>query len=440
MQTYSTNEVSITRADPSRTRKSVLVMMLSLEDRARREDPKDGLVAHLFSRLAAILALEQAEQLAKRHRLAPTDAVEVEENALKRAAAQESRRLVWNRDRRLYELRHPPAAAATAATTTTAAAAASPSKRRQQALPLVGPDGIPLSPVRTSPFRTSSPGNLQITVSIPSSDSNPRRRPPAIVVTAPAAFNATDAAAADSALTPRTSTLPLTDTDAPLASLDFGSMALTLSPAMIFAAMPSLYAIDSLVAAILAVAVSDEATNAILAQMQPPPPPPPLQPSLDHRASTRRSFFKPHKRFTGKLITTIAEREDAAEESTLMSRIRTRQRSSAGAAADPGAGPETRRNKLGFLSWGRPKPDSDNKASRRKKKQIIVVEEFDLEHYGRYGPGSSREGEKLPGLMRVLLRFLFWSLNLAVHILTVLVKLIAWFLVNATRCLTSDRF
>lgn len=46
-------------------------MMLSLEQRSRRDHPHDGLVALLFSRLAAMLAIEQAEEIGKEHHLSP---------------------------------------------------------------------------------------------------------------------------------------------------------------------------------------------------------------------------------------------------------------------------------------------------------------------------------------------------------------------------------
>ena len=392
-KTFSTNEISLTRADPSKPHRSVPVMTLSLEDRTRRELPNDGLVTMFLSRLAAMLAIDQARSLVRRHRLAPTDAVEVEENALKRAASQETCRLHWNQEKRLYELHH------SALSQTTPPA-------------LVGTNGIP-----RSPMQSNAPGCLHITVSTASSD-KASHQPPTILVTTPAPSIAVEAATA--VATPRTSTLPVTDSDGPLASLDFRTMTLSISPALIILLMPSLYAIDSLVAAILAVAVSDEMTNLILAEMV-------LQATTTagNRLTFRSSMGSSvSKRFTGKLFATLAEREDAEEESKLMSQIRASPRSR------PLSADDSAKSKKSFWPW---------RGSKSKNKQI-VVEEFDLEKYGRYGRSSSREGEKLPGVTRTLLRLIFWTLELVVQGLTLVVKIIAWLLVNVTRAVTSEKF
>lgn len=346
-----------------------------------------------LSRLAAMLAIEQAQGLVRRHRLASTDAVEVGENALKRAASQETCQLQWNQERQLYELRHP------ALSQTTPPA-------------LVGTNGIPLSPMQSR-----APGSLHVTVSTASSV-KALHQPPTILVTTPAPSIAVEAATA--VATPRTSTLPVADSNEPLASLDFRTMTLSISPALIIPLMPSLYAIDSLVAAILAVAVSDEITNPILAEMV-------LQ--ATNTASNRSTFrsstgSSASKRFTGKLFATLAEREDAEEESKLMSQIR------ASAKPRSTSTDESAKSKKRFWPWH----------GAKSKNKRIVIEEFDLEKYGRYGRGSSREGEKLPGVTRTLLRVIFWTLELAVHGLTLVVRIIAWLLVNVTRAVTSDKF
>ena len=365
-------------------------MTLSLEDRSRRDHPHDGLVAVLFSRLAAMMAIDQANEVSKNHNLSGSEAREVERNALHKAAAQETCRLSWNRHLRLYELRHPCL-----------------SKRQPQ--PLVGAAGIPLSPVQTH-----SSGILYITVSTSSGDASPHQ-PPTIIVTGPISSTAMEAA------NPRTSTLPAPDSDEPLASLDFATGTLSISPAAVIATIPSLYAVDSLVAAILAVAVSDESTNPILADMD-----------LGSPKSIISSVKSVPQQapFRGKLITTLAEREDYAESMELASQIET-------AAKAEGT------KKKGFRFWGSKtpqevKPDSKSKSKSKNKK--IVVEEFDLEKYGRYGRTSSREGEKLPGVVRVVLKGLFFGLDLIVRALTLLVKMLAWVLVSATRCVTSEKF
>ncbi|KAI9043671.1 uncharacterized protein KD926_003021 [Aspergillus affinis] len=410
MQTYSTDELSITRTNPSNANSSVPIMMLKLEDRGRRQPPNDGLVSRLFSRLAAMLAIEQAQELTRQHRLGPVEAAEVEGDALERAAAQESCRLTWNHTQQLYELHHP-------------------SLAKSQPPALVGAVGIPLSP---APSKYS--GTLHISISTPSRDSKHpnNQQPPTIIVTTPLPANAVESA--NVAATPRTSTLPLTESDDPLASLDLGTMTLSISAAIV-TIIPSLYAIDSLMSAMLAVAVSDESTNPILADM----------PLYDPHAQSQTSSFFHDARFTGKLVATLAERDDTEQSNQLMARIRSAS-SSARTKRDPRTWlrwwnrsttePETGEDQSQSIAAPKTKTKSKPKKSKNQK---IVVEEFDLERYGRYGHSSSREGQKLPGATRGVLRVLFWGLNLVVHVLTIVVKVMAWMLVNVTRCVTSQK-
>lgn len=369
-------------------------MTLNLEERSRRDHPNDGLVALLFSRLAAMLAIEQAEDISKEHQLSSSEAADVENRALRRAAEQESCRLSWNRNLRLYELRHP-------------------SLSKKQAPPLVGAAGIPLSPVRSQ-----SSGILYITVSEPSTDACPRQ-PPTIVVTGPVSSTAMEAA--QQAATVRTSTLPVTDAEEPLATLDFATRTLSISPAAVIATIPSLYAVDSLIAAILAVAVSDEATNPILADMELGSPQ-----AMKPSAASDHPYSRPYR---GPLITTFAEREDHAESMQLASQIE-----NANAQAE-----SVSKRRTSFKFWNRNRSATQD-GRRKMKKQQIVVEEFDLEKYGRYGRSSSREGEKLPGVIRGILRVLFFGLDMIVKGLTLIVKILAWLLVHTTRCVTSEKF
>ncbi|KAF7719755.1 Uncharacterized protein PECH_005684 [Penicillium ucsense] len=395
LETFENDELSISRGVPSKVNSNVPVMSLNLEDRRRREHPHDGLVALLFSRLAAMLAIEQAGDIAKLHLLNPVEAAGVQRDALNRASAQESCRLSWNRNLRLYELRHPQVA-----------------KRQPPAL--VGAEGIPLSPVRSS-----SSGVLYITVSAPSSDVVPQQAP-TILVTNPASSAAL--ATAHQAANPRTSTLPMADSDEPLVCLDLTTRTLTISPAAIIATIPSLYAIDSVIAAVLAVAVSDEATNPILADMEVESPTP--------NAQDPRSGGGVGIPYRGPLITTQAEREDYAESLQLASQIQ--------AAKDQAESNPERKSFFGLWKTHRA-PKSDH-VRNGKKDNEIVIEEIDLEKYGRYGKGSSREGEKLPGIVRTVLKLMFLGLSLIIKGMTLLVKLLAWLLVRSTRCVTSDKF
>lgn len=368
-------------------------MDLSLEERSRRDHPHDGLVAHLFSRLAAMLAIEEAEEISKERHLAGSEVAEIENKALRRAAAQESCRLFWNRNLRVYELWHP-------------------SKSKQQPPALDGVVGLPLHPVQHQ-----SSGTLHITVSSPSSDASPQQ-PPTIMATNPVSSKAMEAA--QQAATARTSTLPVTDADEPLAALDLATRTLSISPDAVIATIPSLYAIDSLVAAMLAVAVSDEATNPVLADMEMG------SPQSKSCTTSKQNTLMP---FRGQLITTLAEREDYAESMQLASQIHSTDSKS-------GAAPN---KKTSFRFWDRRRAVSQGRPRNTRKKQHIVVDEFDLEKYGRYGQSSSREGEKLPGVIRGILRILFFGLDILVQGLTVVVKVLVWLLVNSTRCLTSEK-
>ncbi|KAE8356508.1 hypothetical protein BDV28DRAFT_145025 [Aspergillus coremiiformis] len=384
MQTYSTNELSVTRTNPIKPNGSIPIMMLKLEDQSRREPPNDGLVSILFSRLAAMLAIDEAKELAKKHHMDPSEAAEAEGIALRRAAAQESCRLSWNNTKQLYELHHP-----------------SLSKLPPPAL--VGAAGIPLSPVRSK-----YSGLLHISISTPSKESG-SNQPPTILVTTPMPANAVESA--NMAATPRTSTLPLIDSDEPLASLDLGTLTLSISAAAIIATVPSLYAIDSLVTAVLAVAASDESTKTILTDMELYNP---NKEALSKQTSADSNTNK-------NMVASLAERADAKEGIQLMSTIQFAKSQS-----------ETDSTRRWSQFW---RPQTPAKPKNKK----IVVEEFDLERYGRYGHGSSREGQKLPGITRGCLRILFWGLDILVRVLTMIVKIIAWLLVNLARCATSAK-
>lgn len=379
-------------------------MTLTLKSHHRREPPNDSLVSVIFSRLAAMLAIEQAEEQSKQHHLSPSEAFEAESKALKRAQELESCRLTWNNDLRLYELDHP-------------------SLSKQKTPALVGAAGIPLSPVRPK-----HPGNIHITVSTRTPTSfnendpkhpppQPQSQPPTIIATTPTPSNATSTETARLAATPRTSTLPLTDSDEPLASLDLCTRTLRISAGSVIATIPSLYAIDSVVAGVLAVAVADEGCRGVLMGME---------------------IGQIQSPFRGELVTTVAEGEEAVQGVELVEGIKS---SPNGVVVDDEDRQAGSSSKNGFLNWfsfasprrQRPKP-------KKEKNRQIVIEEFDLEKYGRYGRGSSREGEKLPPVARGVLRVIFWGLDLVVRMLTAMVKVVAWILVNLTRCVTSKQF
>lgn len=299
-------------------------------------------------------------------------------------------------------------------------------RKQESGIPaLVGAAGIPLSPARSK-----SPGAVQITVSAPSpNDNNPQPRsqsqPPTILATTPTASNFTSTESALLAPTPRTSTLPLTDSDDPLASLDLSTKTLCISSGAFIAIIPSLYAIDSVVAGVLAVAVADEGSRGVLMGME---------------MGTGIGTCQSQSENAGLELVSTAEREDVMLGSDLVERVKS--------GPNPGTvddndndkrEPSSDTPKPSFWDWLRKPQPREPKPKKQKNKQI-VIEEFDLEKYGRYGPSSSREGEKLPAIARGVLRVLFWGLNLMVRLLTAMVKVLAWVLVNLTRCVTSERF
>jgi len=193
-------------------------------------------------------------------------------------------------------------------------------------------------------------------------------------------------------------------------------MTLHISAAQVLQVAPSLYAVDSIVAAILAVAVADGATNPIMANMDLwSASARPKRPASMFGGSVAGSIGG--KSYTGSVLyATIAEREEAEEEVKFMKKLRE----------------EEARGKSGKTSmWSR-------KAKPKNKKQIVVGE-FDLEKYGTY-QGGSREGEELPGFVRGFLEVMFAGLKFLVWMLTMLTQMIAWLMVSVTRCVTSEKF
>ena len=395
-------------------------MALDFENPARRQPPHDGLVTVIFSKLAAMLAVEQAAELSRHHSLAPSEAMEVETNAVNRAASQESCRLIWNERQHRYELQHP-------------------SILKHHSPALVGEDGNPISRVQTA-----KPGILHITVSLtPERESEPYQ-PPVIMVTSPRSPNSIQAG--DMEATPRTSTLPQADTDEPLASFDLNTMTLSICAGLVTSTIPSLYAIDSLIAAILAVAVTDEGTYPVLANiemyvpgLESPRTPRQIQQkprkSRLFRNSMASTAAKTNNTYSGKYFATFAEREEAEEEAKLMAQLRAAESKERSKKKKSSTTPE--KKKGGFFSFvggkkNQKKPDG-------KTKQIIV-EEFDLEKYGHFGPGSSREGEELPGPAKMLVNLLVFGLQIVVTLLSAGVKCAVWLVVNMTRCVTSEKF
>ncbi|KAL4992580.1 hypothetical protein BDW68DRAFT_149191 [Aspergillus falconensis] len=414
MQTYSTNEISIRRGNPAIPNSNIPIMMFQLEDRRRREPTNDGLVSHLFSRLAAMLAIDQATELSRQHQLAPPDAAEIETNALKRAAALESCKLSWNAVKRIYELQHP-------------------SLRRNI-------------------------GSLHISVSTPTTintgQSQSRGRglgqsqAPVILVTAPLPKNSVEVAAVAS---PRTSTLPLSgsesESDETLASLDLRTMTLSVSATAINHTIPSLYAVDSIVAAILAVAVSDISTNPVLAdmafydptrtqirtQMQSPQP---SQPAYTNRP---------------KLFATLAERDDNDNDNndTLSLSLPPQSRTQLQTL------PKTKSHRkwLPSLTILRSRITLTRQRRAKGKTNSPVspaAEEIDLEKYGvntsssksakkETKKGKKDSEEELPSLARGILQLMSWGFTLMFWGVKLVLKILGWVLGFVIRRVTGGK-
>lgn len=398
LQTYSTNELSIHRTNPRKPTVRIPILMLSLEPEARRLPPNDGLVTYIFPKLAAMLAIDQSNELAAKHGLAPTHRDEMQSEAVARAAAQESCRLTWNEGGRRYELAHPAIGRDPSR---------SPRFAQSPTSPLEG--DLPVLHITVSSHALSSPQSLTTT-------------PPVILVTNPNRSSTMFSTPADA----RVSTLPVHDSNEPLASLDFATMTLHISAKLILQLMPSLYAIDSLVSAILAVAVADEATNPIMAEIDlwsPRPPPVP-------RGSVFGGQSIGGKSCSGSVLyATLAEREEAEQEARLMRQMH---ENDTGDKANKAAAAAAGGRKKGF--WGR-----KSKKAEKKQPKRILVGEFDLEKMCHYQSGD-REGQKLPGVITSALKTMVLLLQFIVWTLTALVRFCAWILVGVTRAVTSEKF
>lgn len=388
MQTFDTNEISISRTNPSRRTASFDILLLSLEPASRRQAPYDGLVTYIFPKLAAMLAIDQSNELARIHQLAPTHRDEMQTSAVQRAADQEACRLYWKEDFNRYELEHP----------------------------AIGRDirdpNFAISPTDAAIVQkpvlhiTVSSHNLRSPMSI-------TYAPPVIYVTNPNAKVSRGSTPQSPHAGIRMSTMPQSDSDDALCSLDMGTMTLHIAAKEILTLMPSLYAIDCIVSAVLAVAVADEATNPSMAKMdiwQPRP-----KPAMSQFGGSMKSYQG------STYYATLAEREEAEDEAKLMKQVHEQDRRSKSVDTD----------KKGWFS-------REKKVKPGKTKSIAIAE-FDLEKLGRYQAGE-RKGEELPGVTRSLVEVMIWGLQMLVWLLTAFVKMLVWILVNVSRAVTSEKF
>ena len=339
--------------------------------------------------MAAMLALSQSAVLAKAHGLASTDKDDVEAAAVRRAAQQEACHLRWNALAKRYELDHPAIA------------------RRAR-----DPNFI------TSPATPQLLGHekqvLHITIS--SSSLGAPVSPPIILVTKPTSTTSPVSSAGPGLANGiRLSTLPQSNIDPPLASLDLASLTLHIDANQILSLMPSLFAIDSIVSAIFAVAVADQTTNPILGAM-------PIW--LPRPKAPASQFGGSVKSYAGSAFyATIAERDEAEEEAEVMRREHER---------------DVRDSKRRKEYTGKRKWYGKREVVKRRKQQILIGE-FDLEKLGHYQAGE-RKGQELPAVTRGIVGGLVGVLRFVVWMLTLIVQCVCWVLVNATRCVTSEKF
>lgn len=401
-----------------------------------------------------MLAVNQSAALAKEHNLAPTDRDDIEAQAVRRAARQEACNLRFNARTGNYELEHPAISRGS-----------------------IAEDFTLKSPVPASPTTIRSMTGKPVLLITVTTDSPL----PCISVTDPNASSRTGGIISPQtsagAGIRRLSTIPQTDTSTDnslLASLDLTTEILHLDANAILELMPSLFSIDCIVSAILAVAIGDSKTNPTLGGMEiwKPRPAPPSRlgttagpSSVYHNVLGSRTGLgnRPGsvRSYSGSVFyATIAERQEAEEEAKLMRQ--NHERDVRGGGYSQGGKGKAR---TWFGRFKQPLNDSDveegratspedfekttaadastssrkKKNKKPKKTKKVMISEFDLEKLGHYQSGD-RKGQELPAVTRSALGGLIMALRLFVWFLTKLVHFIAWLLVNVSRAVTSEKF
>ncbi|EFR05050.1 proline-rich protein [Nannizzia gypsea CBS 118893] len=403
----------------------------------------------IFPKLAEILAREQSLELARQNNLSPAQAMEAENAAVSQVKAKETCLFEWQDAQTRYKLHYHAMMSASPGT---------PGSRPQSA-------------------RSSVPTcllNASVTNSLP-----PFGGPsynPTIVVSAPDSGSSSGG------------------TDTPLAAVDLEHMTLTVYSKDILSTVPSLHSIDTLVAAILTVTVSNETTKQVLESIDiyapkpeefpdpyRPPTPNPASvlanhtptnsngsaieashaistptPAINHRPAVpeeERRYFTA----TGKQIfTTQAEREEYEQEAELMAQVRRKgkkpkrtqsvsswnwpwKRQPEVKEIDLEAGLGRSANAVKLQQQRHQQEGVQQQQQQKKRKSALTVEGIDVEQYGRYADGTPRAGEKLPGPTRAALRALFWFFSLIMWCLTACVKGVAWSLVSLTHCVSGRK-
>lgn len=394
--TYDTNEIALSKTHPRKPSVKCEISINSIESASRRQPPNDGLIAFIFPKMAAMMAINQSTALAKEHGLAPTHRDEVQAAAVKRAADQEACKLRWNAHAKHYELEHPAVG------------------RRQR-----GPD-FAMSPVsaRSTPMLGARP-ILEIHVFKAVGSSLP-----VITVANP---READLQSASEPTIPgiRMSTIPQSEHDNALLTLDFNTRLMHINANQILEHVPSLFALDSIVSAIMTVAIADEATNPIMAAMELWQPKPTRTTARSAYAGSVYGGSVAGKSTAGSVFyATLAEREEAEAEAKELATIHERDVKN-----------KERRKEKHHRKWFGKNKEKEPKNKSKK----VVVKEFDLEKLSHYQSGE-RKGQELPGVVRLVLSVMIGGLRFVVWIMTTIVQFFAWLLVILTRGVTSEKF
>ncbi|KAI9670808.1 MAG: hypothetical protein M1829_004697 [Trizodia sp. TS-e1964] len=99
-------ECAINRHDP-RKGNPVSIMFFSLESPERRLPPGDGLITEIYPKVAAMMALDQINELSMAKGAGETDQENEAQRAVRKAAEKECCRLIWNSEIQKYQLLHP---------------------------------------------------------------------------------------------------------------------------------------------------------------------------------------------------------------------------------------------------------------------------------------------------------------------------------------------
>ncbi|EEP82407.1 predicted protein [Uncinocarpus reesii 1704] len=374
LRTNPMHDIEVHRTHPSKPNTKSPVVTLNIGDISRAGPV--GVALSLFPKLAEIITREEALGVALKYQLAPHHAMEIESDALRRSEAQNSCILELRPGQTKYNVYH---AALAGCDITSAAEFASQPRNEQSGL-------LHASVLTSLPNTIATRQYPKIQIAASSPDTNNKF----------------------------------------LIALDLETMALSIDTKQILSAIPSFYAVDAMVAAILIIVVSNEVSRPILAGMS-------MQsPKLSARPDSHRTDSLTLEVPIGKagkvFIATQAEREEI-EEAALMEQIRSQPRIQA----------KTRFSLMSILPGRKDEPaGAKSKKKNKKKSKPVAVEDIDLEQYGEYKQ-HTHDKQKLPRPTRVLLKSISWGFSAIVWALTIIVKFVTYMVITMTKCLAREK-